>query len=48
MRPLISDLQQMAQALPGAATAQASNGNGAGADAAGEDEDVIDAEFTRE
>ena len=48
VRPVISDLQQMAQALPGAATAQASNGNGASADAAGEDEDVIDAEFTRE
>jgi molecular chaperone DnaK len=48
VRPLISDLQQVAQALPGAAAAAQPTGNGAGAEEAAEDEDVIDAEFTRE
>ncbi|MDX6692243.1 MAG: molecular chaperone DnaK [Solirubrobacteraceae bacterium] len=60
VRPLISDLQQMAQALPAAASAagaasgdgapSGASGNGAGgADAAGEDdEEVVDAEFTRD
>jgi molecular chaperone DnaK len=56
VRPLISDLQQMAQSLPAAAaaTAGAASGNGAsdgagnGAPRAGDDEEVVDAEFTRE
>jgi molecular chaperone DnaK len=60
VRPLISDLQQMAQALPAAASAagaasgdgapSGASGNGAGgADAADEDdEEVVDAEFTRD
>ena len=54
VRPLISDLQQVVQALPAAASAAASahaggdgtSGNGAGDEAA--DEEVVDAEFTRE
>jgi molecular chaperone DnaK len=55
VRPLISDLQQMVQALPAAASSAAgaaSGGNGAGAGAEGaadeSDEEVVDAEFTRE
>jgi molecular chaperone DnaK len=60
VRPLISDLQQIAQALPSAAAAEGaasggggasgSSGNGAGGDEAvdEEDEDVVDAEFTRD
>jgi molecular chaperone DnaK len=53
VRPLIADLQQMAQALPASAAAasSAASGNGAGDSAgatAGEDEEVVDAEFTRE
>jgi molecular chaperone DnaK len=49
VRPLISDLQQMVQALPAAAaSAGATAGNGGGAEGTAEDEDVIDAEFTRE
>jgi molecular chaperone DnaK len=48
VRPLISDLQQMAQALPTVATAPPPSGNGAGTEEAVEDEDVVDAEFTRE
>jgi molecular chaperone DnaK len=51
IRPLISDLQQIAQALPAAASAGgAPGGNGAGAAATEEasDDDVVDAEFTRE
>jgi molecular chaperone DnaK len=49
VRPLISDLQQMAQSLPGAAAApQPAGGDGARTEAAVEDEDVVDAEFTRE
>jgi molecular chaperone DnaK len=53
VRPLISDLQQIVQALPSAAAASAQagptdgGGNGAG-DAAADDEEVVDAEFTRE
>jgi molecular chaperone DnaK len=52
VRPLSADLQQIIHALPSAATAAgASNGtngaNGAGGQAA-EDEEVVDAEFTRE
>jgi molecular chaperone DnaK len=56
VRPLISDLQQLVQALPSAAAAAATagarsgqTGNGAGnGSAAGSDEEVVDAEFTRE
>ena len=51
VRPLISDLQQVVQALPAAAAAAGQTaGNGAaGAEGAGEeDEEVVDAEFTRE
>jgi molecular chaperone DnaK len=54
VRPLISDLQQIIQALPSAATAagQAAgngvSGDGAADEAAGDEEDVVDAEFTRE
>jgi molecular chaperone DnaK len=53
VRPLISDLQQIVQALPSAAAAAGqSAGNGAAGEgegeAAGEDDEVVDAEFTRE
>ena len=54
VRPLISDLQQVVNALPAAAAAGApSGGNGAngagdGAAAGADDEEVVDAEFTRE
>jgi molecular chaperone DnaK len=59
VRPLISDLQQIAQALPSAAAAagaasgnvgaSAGSGNGAGGeDRAEDDEEVVDAEFTRD
>jgi molecular chaperone DnaK len=49
VRPLSSDLQQLAQALPSAAAQAAPSGNGDGARPAEvEDEDVVDAEFTRE
>jgi molecular chaperone DnaK len=51
VRPLVADAQQMIQALPtAAATAGVGSGNGAsaGAEAADEDEEVVDAEFTRE
>ena len=54
VRPLISDLQQLASSLPSAAAAAGAtaggNGNGAGAGArrAEEDEEVVDAEFTRD
>jgi molecular chaperone DnaK len=52
VRPLSSDLQQLVQSLPSAAAAAAPGdggpeGNGAAADEAG-DEEVVDAEFTRE
>src|SRR4051812_40831660 len=49
VRPLSSDLQQLAQALPAAAAQAAPSGNGDGArpDEV-EDGDVVDAEFTRE
>jgi molecular chaperone DnaK len=47
VRPLTSDLQQVLQSLPAAAAAGApAGGNGASAET--EDEEVIDAEFTRE
>ena len=52
VRPLIADLQQLVQALPAsaaaAAGAQTGNGAGTGDGAADEDEEVVDAEFTRE
>jgi molecular chaperone DnaK len=52
VRPLISDLQQIASSLPSAAAAAGApaGGNGAGAEeaAAEEDEEVVDAEFTRD
>jgi molecular chaperone DnaK len=54
VRPLISDLQQIVQALPAAAGAAASSpgngagGNGAEAASTADDDEVVDAEFTRE
>jgi molecular chaperone DnaK len=53
VRPLISDLQQIVQALPSAAAAAGSPGGGggnggSGGDAAADDEEVVDAEFTRD
>jgi molecular chaperone DnaK len=51
VRPLISDLQQIVQALPSAAAAAggAGGGNGGGGDeASADDEEVVDAEFTRD
>jgi molecular chaperone DnaK len=51
VRPLISDLQQIVQALPSAAGATAQTGGDGGAgeeQAAAEDDEVVDAEFTRE
>ena len=54
VRPLISDLQQIIQALPSAAAAagqaagNGGSGDGAAGEAAGDEEDVVDAEFTRE
>ena len=57
VRPLIGDLQQVVHSLPASATATAgaasggngSGGNGAGAGGQAEaDEEVVDAEFTRE
>jgi molecular chaperone DnaK len=54
-RPLISDLQQILQALPAAAAAApsanggaAEGGEGAAGTQAGDEEEVVDAEFTRE
>jgi len=57
VRPLISDLQQVINALPSAAAAagagapsggNGANGAGDGAAAGADDEEVVDAEFTRE
>src|ERR1700712_1139545 len=50
VRPLISDLQQVLQSLPAAAqsAAASSGGNGASAEAEDSDEEVVDAEYTRE
>jgi molecular chaperone DnaK len=54
VRPLIADLQQMLSSLPASATAGAAAGNGGaggdggGAAQTGADEDVVDAEFTRD
>ena len=52
VRPLIADLQQVIQALPASASASAGaadggGGNGGGPQAA-DDEEVVDAEFTRD
>ena len=49
VRPLISDLGQLVQSLPtSAAAATAAGGNGNAGNGAGADEEVVDAEFTRE
>jgi molecular chaperone DnaK len=56
VRPLTADLQQLLSSLPSSATAQGpTGGNGAGGDGVGRpqgepetEEDVVDAEFTRE
>jgi molecular chaperone DnaK len=52
VRPLIADLQQIVQALPAAAASGAGAGaaqaGGDGGPATEGDEEVIDAEFTRE
>jgi molecular chaperone DnaK len=55
VRPLIGDLQQLAQSLPAsAASAAAAGGNGSSGNGSGaaeeqeSDEEVVDAEFTRE
>jgi molecular chaperone DnaK len=51
VRPLIGDLQQVVHALPAAAQQAAPAGAGdgdGGGDAAADDEEVVDAEFTRE
>jgi molecular chaperone DnaK len=54
VRPLISDLQQMVQGLPASASAAGARaGNGAGGESVREhetadDDEVVDAEFTRE
>jgi molecular chaperone DnaK len=57
VRPLIADLQQVTHSLPAAASAAAGaagngrgegSGDGAGGETAGDDEEVVDAEFTRE
>jgi molecular chaperone DnaK len=55
-RPLIADLQQLLHSLPAAASSPAgttpdgngAGGNGAGAGEQADDEEVVDAEFTRE
>jgi molecular chaperone DnaK len=48
LRPLISDLNQLVQSLPTSAAAAAAGGNGSAGNGAGADEEVVDAEFTRE
>jgi molecular chaperone DnaK len=53
VRPLIGDLQQVVHSLPSAAaaagaTAGGNGGNGGSAEEVREDEEVVDAEFTRE
>ena len=54
VRPLIADLQQMLSSLPASATASSgTGGNGAGGDGGAQgqaetEEDVVDAEFTRD
>jgi molecular chaperone DnaK len=53
VRPLIADLQQVLHSLPSAASAAqgqpaGGNGDGAAAEQAADEEEVVDAEFTRE
>jgi molecular chaperone DnaK len=51
VRPLIADLQQIVHSLPAAASTPAGEGGGNGGGPAGDasdDEEVVDAEFTRE
>jgi molecular chaperone DnaK len=53
VRPMIGDLEQMVHGLPAAASAAAPSGNGGtgapeGAGVGAEDDDIVDAEFTRE
>jgi molecular chaperone DnaK len=53
VRPLIGDLQQVIHSLPAAAQQAAGagagpSGNGVGDDSSADDEEVVDAEFTRE
>src|SRR4051794_22321567 len=49
VRPLISDLQQVLQSLPAAAQQSASSGNGFGGETeTADDEEVVDAEFSRD
>jgi molecular chaperone DnaK len=52
VRPLIADLQQLVHSLPTSAgtgaPAGAGGGDGSGAEATAEDDEVVDAEFTRE
>src|SRR3954466_3265326 len=49
VRPLASDLQQVLQSLPAAAQQAASSGNGFGGEAENaDDEEVVDAEFSRD
>jgi hypothetical protein len=50
VRPLISDLQQMVQTLQsaGATAGPEDGGKGGEGEAAAEEEEVVDAEFTRE
>jgi molecular chaperone DnaK len=50
VRPLTADLEQVLHSLPASASASAASGGngGNGAEAPAEDEEVVDAEFTRE
>jgi molecular chaperone DnaK len=48
VRPLASDLQQVLQSLPAAAQQAASAGNGSGETETADDEEVVDAEFSRD
>jgi molecular chaperone DnaK len=49
VRPLVADLQQVIHGLPASAAAASPNGaDGRSSDEAAEDEEVVDAEFTRE
>jgi molecular chaperone DnaK len=48
VRPLIADLQQATYALQASAAVAAPSGDESDGEAAAEDEDVVDAEFTRE
>ncbi|MGZ6593638.1 MAG: molecular chaperone DnaK [Gaiellaceae bacterium] len=48
VRPLIADLQQVVHGLPTTAAAAATSGNGRPAEEEAEEEDVVDAEFTRD